>query len=279
MTDLFAELGTPRHVTIDGLRIRYIRGDRTDGVPVLLTSPWPESLYAFYRVWPKLSAVAPLVALDLPGFGHSEGRSDLMSPREMGDFILKIVAQFEFSRLHLIAPDVGTSAALFAAAHQPEPFVSLVVGSGVADPKLATGSLKDLMEAPSMEPFRAMSGEDIVLEGLARMLKPNPPKEILEDYRQASAGSRFVDAAAYVRNYAQDLPRLSDLLPSIQTPVLVISGLLDPLVPHANGDFLQSRLPHCQAVTLHCGHFAWEDAADDYGRLATGWVSGGFLSV
>ena len=50
----------------------------------MLLSPWPESVYAFVRVWPRLSERFSLAAVDLPGFGQSDGRADLMSPRGWG---------------------------------------------------------------------------------------------------------------------------------------------------------------------------------------------------
>ena len=74
----------PRFRTIDGLRIRYAESSGSDEPVVLLTSPWPESLYAFSRMWATLAAHARLFAVDLPGFGASERRDDLLSPRAMG---------------------------------------------------------------------------------------------------------------------------------------------------------------------------------------------------
>ena len=74
----------------------------------MLTSPWPESLYAYQRVWPILGAEASLTAFDIPGFGQSEGRPQLMSPRAMGDFIPKILAALGLDRVH--APSGPTSA-------------------------------------------------------------------------------------------------------------------------------------------------------------------------
>jgi pimeloyl-ACP methyl ester carboxylesterase len=42
---------------VDGLRIRYADSGTAAGGPVIVfTSPWPESLFAFRRVWPALSA-------------------------------------------------------------------------------------------------------------------------------------------------------------------------------------------------------------------------------
>jgi pimeloyl-ACP methyl ester carboxylesterase len=48
---------------------------------VLLTSPWPESLYVFALMWATLAEHIRPFALDLPGFGASERRGELLSPR------------------------------------------------------------------------------------------------------------------------------------------------------------------------------------------------------
>lgn len=76
-------------VVVDELRIRYTDSG-ADAPIILLTSPWPESLFAFRRVWPALARTARLVSIDLPGFGHSEGRSDVFTPSAMGEFLLRL---------------------------------------------------------------------------------------------------------------------------------------------------------------------------------------------
>jgi len=48
-----------------------------------------------------------------------------MSPRPMGDFIVHAADAFGLERPHIVGPDVGTAAALFAAAAQPGRFASL----------------------------------------------------------------------------------------------------------------------------------------------------------
>jgi pimeloyl-ACP methyl ester carboxylesterase len=60
-------------IEVDGLRIRYADSGTAAGGPVtLFTSPWPESLFAFRRVWPALAPAGRLVAVDLPGFGYGQ---------------------------------------------------------------------------------------------------------------------------------------------------------------------------------------------------------------
>jgi pimeloyl-ACP methyl ester carboxylesterase len=104
---------------IDGLKIRYAESRQPCDVQALLLSPWPESLYSFEPMWQQLAERAHLVAIDLPGFGHSEGREDLFSSRAMAEFVLKALDAFELEHPHTVGPDIGTSTLLFAAASQP----------------------------------------------------------------------------------------------------------------------------------------------------------------
>src|SRR5690349_1584104 len=90
-------------------------------------------------MWAALSGHARLVAVDLPGFGASERRDDLMSPRAMGEFLARLIAETDLGRAHIVAPDVGTSAALFAVAAHPERFASVTVGSGGATVPIPLG--------------------------------------------------------------------------------------------------------------------------------------------
>jgi pimeloyl-ACP methyl ester carboxylesterase len=119
----------PRLRTIDGLNIRYADTGGSHESTLLLTSPWPESLYAFASMWAVLAEHARLFGVDLPGFGASERRDDLLSPRATGGFLARLVAEVGLERPHIVAPDVGTSAALFAAAAHPDNFSSVIVGT------------------------------------------------------------------------------------------------------------------------------------------------------
>ena len=82
-----------RFRTIDGLRIRYADSGSSHKPAVVLTSPWPESVYAFAPIWTSLSEHARLFRVDLPGFGALERREDLLNPQAMGEFLAKLVAE------------------------------------------------------------------------------------------------------------------------------------------------------------------------------------------
>lgn len=74
-----------------------------------------------------------------------------------------------------------------------------------------------------------------------------------------------------MRSYPVELPAPADLLPQIQVPVQIIAGAHDTAVPPVNAEFLHRRLPRSKLDILDTGHFAWEDAADEYAALMASW--------
>jgi pimeloyl-ACP methyl ester carboxylesterase len=266
----------PQFRTIDGLSIRFAQSEQCDDHALLL-SPWPESLLAFEPSWERLAEHTHLVAIDLPGFGHSQRRHALLSPRAMGQFVIRVADVFGLEDPHLLGPDVGTAAALFAAAVRPGRFRSLVVGGGpAAFPLRLGGLLKDWVEAPDVERYRRGDPRQIVAGVLACIDRYALLDFVREDYLASYQGDRFVESMRYVRSYPTELRVLSDLLPQIQTPVQIIAGARDPVVPAVNAEFLNERLPISKLNIIDAGHFTWEEAADEYAALATSWWKGGY---
>jgi pimeloyl-ACP methyl ester carboxylesterase len=254
----------PQVGTIDGLQIRYADGGGDCDQVVLLTSPWPESVYAFAPMWATLAEHARLFAVDLPGFGASERRDDLMSPREMGMFLVQLVAEAELGRVHIVAPDVGTAAALFAAAAHPERFATLTVGSGgVAVPLQLSEPLASWVLDPDLERYRRMDPSTIV-NAAVDTIAGGVPDEIRTDYLDCYESDRFFESMRYVRSYPEELPALAALLPQIATPVTVINGRNDPVVLVANAEFLHARLPDSRVLIIDAGHFIWEEEPAQY---------------
>jgi pimeloyl-ACP methyl ester carboxylesterase len=264
--------------TIAGLSIRFAESEDRDDHALLL-SPWPESLLAFEPTWARLAERTHLVAIDLPGFGHSQRSNALLSPRAMGEFIVRAADAFGLENPHVVGPDIGTGASLFAAALYPDRLRSLVVGSGgAAFPLQLAGMLKDWVEAHNLERYRVVDPRHIVAGALSGMERYELPDHAREDYLASYEGDRFVESMRYVRSYPRELPILRDLLPEIQTPVQIIAGARDHAVPPVNADFLFERLPNSKLDIVDAGHFTWEDAADEYAALVTAWWGGGYAA-
>ncbi len=247
MNTWFSGAIQPQYRIIDGLSIRSAESEDRDDHALLL-SPWPESLYAFEPTWLRLAENTHLVAIDLPGFGHSQRRDALLSPRAMGEFVILVADTFGLDKPHVVGPDVGTAASLFVAAMNPDRLRSLVVGSGSAS----------------------------TLTGIERYELPD---HVREDYLTSYEGDRLVESMRYVRSYPTELPVLRDLMPEIQTPVQIIAGARDAAVAPVNAEILHERLPNSRLDILDAGHFTWEDSADDYAALVTNWWGGGYAAT
>ena len=196
----------------------------------------------------------------------------------MGAFLARLIDDGEFGEeVHLVAPDIGTAAGLFAAALRPDPLLSVVVGSGgAAVPLQLTGPLAEWVAAPDLAPYRAMDPRAIVGAALDTIRGYELPAEVREDYLASYEGDRFVESMRYARTYPDELPALAERLPEIRTPVQIIAGSRDRVVPLANAEFLHDRLPGSRLAIVDAGHFVWEEAAGEYGSIVSDWAMGGY---
>jgi pimeloyl-ACP methyl ester carboxylesterase len=192
----------------------------------------------------------------------------------MGGFLAQLIAETDLGTPHIVAPDVGTSAALFAAAAHPERIASVIVGSGgAAVPIQLGGHLASWVLDPDFDKYRRMDARAVVGASLD-MHAGGLPDDIRADYLACYDGDRFAQSMRYVRRYPEELPVLAELLPEITTQVTIINGRHDRVVPLANAEFLDERLPNSRVVVIDGGHFIWEDAPAEYGSIILDSITG-----
>ena len=261
----------------DGLRIRFAESGQGASETVVLTSPWPESVLAFRKVWERLAEQFHVLAIDLPGYGQSERQLELYSTIAMGEFLVQLVKEWGLGPVHFVAPDVGTPATLWTAANEPALVRSLVIGGGATIvPLQVEGALKDIIEAPDLDGFRQIDSKDILGPIYDSIPGGGTPPDVRDDYLQSYAGDRFVESARFVRTYPAELPKLAERLAGIETPVQIVSGRDDPIVPKVNSEFLHDRLPNSRMDLLPAAHYAWEEVPDLFGDVLINWFSGGY---
>ena len=195
----------------DGVRVRYADTKADSDVVVLLLAPWPETVFAFRRIWSRLLGLGRLVALELPGFGHSDQhRTELIAPDASGEFLAKLIDEWGLGAPHIIGPDVGTAAALFLAAKSPRQVTSLTVGGGaVRFPIEAGGALQETIEAPSLDLIRDLDARANISAAVELGAPSDTEPEVHEDYVSAYDLGRFAESARFVRHYPQQNPVLA----------------------------------------------------------------------
>jgi pimeloyl-ACP methyl ester carboxylesterase len=265
----------------DGVRVRYADTKADSDTIVLMLAPWPESLWAFRRIWDRVTPLGRIVALDMPGFGHSDQqRPELIAPDAAGEFLARLIDEWGLGAPHVVGPDVGTPAALFLAAKAPERVTSLAIGGGaVRFPIEAGGALKQSIEAPSLDVVRELDARTNISAATESAAPGDTEPEVHEDYVSAYDLGRFAESARFVRHYPEQNKVLRDLLPSVTTPAQIVASANDAFVPWSNNQYLADLLPNNEIHSLDAGHFAWEEASEEYGRLVVDWISGGYRQV
>lgn len=263
---------------LDGLTIRFARGGNENGPTLLFLSPLPQSIFCYDAVWRTLAPEANLVALDMPGFGGSEGGKDFMSFAAQSAFLEKFVATMGLSDLHIVAPDVAMPVALHYAIHRDHRAKSLLIGDGPGILPSSGGSLiRKIVGSGFWRMMVTMTGARTFIAGANTLgyLHYSPKAEEVADY-VASYSGRIAQITRYFKGYPAGSKEIDSGLESLELPVQVFWGDQDAFLTTDNAIRLHARLPN-SALTVfeNCGHFCYQDKSDEFSAMLLSWVRGG----
>ena len=272
----------PRFETIAGVKIRCAEDGTKDGPTVLLLSPLPQSILCYDTIWKRLAEHCRLVALDLPGFGQSEGGLEFMSFEAQGRFLERFVSEKGLENVHIVGPDVGMPAALHYVIHQDHKAASLLVGDGPGILPTVNGSIiNKAVDSAFWRMMFRITGARAFVEGGYRLACVNyvPSAQEVADY-VASYDGRIGPITHWFATYPQNLATVDPHLATLDLPVQLFWGDLDQFLLLDNAKRLQERLPRSRLhVFERCGHFSYQDKADDFAAMVLDWVQGGYRSV
>ena len=264
-----------REIQVDGLTIRFARGGNSDGPTILFLSPLPQSILCYDAVWKALAPKAKLIAIDLPGFGGSEGGKDLMSFAAQSAFFAKIVAALDLSDFHVVAPDVAMPVALHYVLHRNHKANSLLIGDGPGILPSADGSLiRKIVGSRFWRMIVNMTGARTFIAGANTLgyLHYSPKAEEVSDY-VASYSNRIAQVTKFFKGYPDGLKEIDPYIDSLNLPVHVFWGDHDAFLNADNARELHARLPNSELTIFeHCGHFSYQDKSTEFSTMISSWV-------
>jgi pimeloyl-ACP methyl ester carboxylesterase len=118
------------HTTsVNGIQLHYVIGGQ--GEPVVLLHGWPETWYAWHKVMPALAKNYTVIAPDLRGLGDSSKPPTGYDGNTTSEDIYQLVSQLGFSKIFLVAHDIGAQTAYSYAAGHPSNVSRLVIMDAV----------------------------------------------------------------------------------------------------------------------------------------------------
>lgn len=263
------------HETFDGVKVRIAHGGNPDGPTVLMLSPLPQSILCFAQIWESVGRHCRLVALDLPGFGRSEGGLEFMSFEAQSSFLERFIREFNLSDIHVLGPDVGMAAALHYAIHRPHVLASLIIGDGPGILPTANGSIIDKgVHSPFWRMMFQVAGAQAFVEGAYRLACVNysPSYDEVADY-VASYDGRIGPVTHWFKTYPENLATVDPHLAGLQVPTLIFWGDLDQFLLVDNAHRLHQRMARSRLhVFDHCGHFSYQDDSEGFAQMLLSWL-------
>ncbi|MCB9487697.1 MAG: alpha/beta hydrolase [Deltaproteobacteria bacterium] len=256
---------------IDSIQVRYRQSARKGAPVVVMTNAWPQSLRCWDSHWSDLASEYHLLAYDMPGFGLSEGKKELMSPSAQSDFLLRLVDHFEIQSFYGIGPDVGLPVMLSFAEKYPERIEGLTIfnGPGFYPPDVSW-ELGILFHSRVVRAVTAYFGRAFARVAMARGYRNfQPEPSALAEYETINRDpARFRLTLDFLGSYPAELAHIGENLDKIAGPVQVLWGEKDPFLSVRNAHRLAERIPSAQLRILKgCGHFAHEDAGPEFTEL------------
>ena len=262
--------------TITGRNIRLAEAGPIDAPLVVLLSPFPESILSFTGCWEALTEKCRVIAIDLPGFGGSEGDRKDMSPSAQGAHLAAIFDELDLHNVHLIAPDVGMGAALAYVLNHKHRVTSLAVGHGVGAP----GPFKLAFMISMLARFGFMrfttgllgAGPLIAFSSKLGSIRHRANAKQIDDYKRSYSG-RAHEVVYWFKDFRSKAAELAGRVNEIDIPTLVFWGELDVMFDVSNAEYLNAALPRSKLHILpESGHLAWADQPELFAEMIIDWV-------
>ena len=217
-----------QYVKVNNTNIYY--EEYGEGHPVLLLHGGMGSISNFQKLIPNLSKHFRLIAVDSPSHGRSES-IDSLSYNILAEYVVKIVDKLNLNRLDIIGYSDGAIVGMLVANMMPEKIDNLVFGAGALKPSASRPAGLKMLQNISPETL---------------------PEEFETSYKKKSPNPNHWEEFVYNSKemWLQDIWIPAEILPKIQSKVLVVFGDRDQFIPLNHSIDIYKALPNSQLCIL-----------------------------
>ena len=267
---------------IAGTKVRIAQGGKADAETILMLCPLPQSIVAFDPIWHLLKDNYRLIALDIPGFGGSDGGAEFMTFEAQGRFLNSFVDEMDLHDFHILGPDVGMAAALHYVTHYEHKVRSLMIGDGPGVSPSLNGSVIDkcvnssfwrlVFTVAGAGPFVHAANQ---LAAVHYQLTNAEVQDYVDSYKH-----RIPAILEWFKGYPCSLASVDPLLENINIPVKIFWGELDQFLFVENARNLAKRLKRADVqIFPNAGHYVYQDDSENFAKMVCDWVGSDYMST
>ena len=248
---------------VNGIRVRYARRGLESGVPVLFLHGYGGDLGNWMFNLDALAAVAPVIALDLPGHGQSDARLPGTSVADLSAFVAAFLAKIGVDRVHGVGHSMGAAIVAQLALDHPQQVASLALIN-------PAGLGREINSDYTRGFARASSRRE--LKPVVELLFAGPSlasRQLIDDllkYKRVDGVGELLDAlqgALYPDGRQSETPGLR--LAEGDVPLLVVWGAQDRVIPAAQA---ANAPPRATVQVLEgAGHMTMLEKASEVNAL------------
>lgn len=271
------------YLDFDGGRVRVLRSTSTPSGPprrpllLLHGGGTDNAAISWYELFEPWGAERAVIAIDLPGFGKTEGIPPVGGAPEMADFVARVAVRLGCAPCVVVGVSMGGDVALNLALRHPDLVAALIL--------VAPGGLTPIFRNRAVQlsawlmarlpdwlllPLGQLASRrvDLAIKAIVRDPATIPHEVLAEFTREARRPGAGLGYTRYNQASIGPLAMRNDLLPvvsRITAPTLFFHGEDDPIVDPEGSRRATELMPDAQLVTVpHCGHWAQLEARDRF---------------
>jgi haloalkane dehalogenase len=251
------------------------------GNPVLLIHGFPTSSHLWRNVIPELAKTHRVIAIDLPGYGLSDKPLRVLYTFEFFESILEaFLDALDIHVTDLVVHDLGGPIGLSWAVHHPRRVKNLILLNTLVYPETSWAVKLALMalRTPGVRDFIVSPKGIVGAMKLGVVHKERLNREVLTPYtapfESRPARQALIKAGSGLS--IQGLAEIAGKLPSLETPIRLLYGENDRLLPDVakTMERVARDRPGTEVTALPgCGHFLQEDEPERVGRLIADFLN------
>lgn len=280
---------THRWVDADGVRLHAVEGGQSTGPTVVLLAGFPQTWWAWRKAMPRLAERFHVIAMDLPGQGHSDRPHDSYDTHTVASRVQAAVTALNVPKCWLVAHDIGAWVAFSLALEHEE----RLHGVALLDAGIPGISLPDAIPTDPDRAWKTWHFAFHLVPDLPEALLAGRERDYVDWFLRVKAlspnafGSAEIDhyaaaiaaegglraSLAYYRDAADSARKNHDALGRghLSVPVLGISSSHGSIP-----DMAASISPWADNVTgvviPHSGHFIPDEQPDAVAEALTAFI-------